>query len=578
MVIRSLCTLLSALLASPSWAQGTDPGRLSDLHEYLTRLEKLGFAGVVAISQNGSPEFAAGYGLADREEHVPWNPATVSTIGSITKQFTGAAILRLQDQDKLSVQDPITKYFEDVPEGKQAITLHQLLTHSSGIVDLEDGGDFDPIDRQDFIRRALDQELAFPPGEEYDYSNAGYSLLGAVIEQLSGISYEAFLRREFLAPGGLYETGYLLPLWGKGRLAQGYTDDGRWGTVLERPFAVDGPYWVLRANGGIHSTGYDMLRWAQALLGGQVLSPQSMESYWSPHVDEGGGTFYGYGWVVDRIGDQKVITHNGGNGIFFADMAILPESRLAVFLQTNVRGPLPMVERLLGQILHYLVAGEPLPRLPRIVATESSRLSPFAGSFDLQDGGSLRVSLETGSLLITPDDPRAFAYLLSTRPVDLQRTQRLSARIDSIVSAYVKGDVRPLWEAYSRRVTLEYLTQILDQRMQSLEEEHGALQRHQTLGTALRTEREISLVRLYFENGFTDRAYVWRKGTGEDLLGVSRRGLALSQVFYPEGVEEFASWDPRTGESRPMSIERDEEGHLRLRLGEGDLMIEGVKR
>lgn len=246
MIFRTLCILWVTLLVVPIGAFADDESKPVGLHEYLTRLERFGFAGIVAVTQNSVPTFVEGYGLADREADLPWNPATVSTIGSITKQFTGAAILRLQEQGKLSVQDPITKYFEGVPPDKRSITLHQLLTHSSGIVDLEDAGDFDAIERQEFIRRAMEQELAFPPGEEYDYSNAGYSLLGAIIEQLSGVSYETFLRREILIPNSLYETGYQQPFWGKGRLAQGYTDDGRWGTVLERPFGEDGPYWVLR--------------------------------------------------------------------------------------------------------------------------------------------------------------------------------------------------------------------------------------------------------------------------------------------------------------------------------------------
>ncbi len=107
-------------------------------------------------------------------------------------------------------------------------------------------GDWDPIGRQEFVRRSLQQGLAFAPGDGYRYSNAGYSLLGAVIEQLSGQSCESFLRERLWLPHGLYETGYVLPRWGETRLAQGYRRGERWGTVLERPFAEDGPYWVLR--------------------------------------------------------------------------------------------------------------------------------------------------------------------------------------------------------------------------------------------------------------------------------------------------------------------------------------------
>lgn len=578
MAIRTVCILCIVLLTPPFAALAGGDSKPAGIHEYLTRLETFGFAGIIAVAEDGMPVLVESYGLANRETDSPWNPATVSTIGSITKQFTGAAILRLQEQDKLSVQDPITRYFDEVPADKRTITLHQLLTHSSGIVDLEDAGDFDAIGRQEFVRRTLDQELAFSPGDEFDYSNAGYSLLGAIIEQLSGVSYEAFLRRELLIPTGLYETGYRQPLWGDERLAQGYTDEGRWGTVLERPFDQDGPYWVLRANGGIHSTAYDMLRWGQALLAGRALSAESMSTYWAPHVDEGGGTFYAYGWVVDEIGGQRVITHNGGNGIFFADLAMVPQLDLVVFLQTNVRSSLPIVEELLFPILGHLITGEPLPRVPERVELPASELTSATGTYELTGGGELEISLDDGRLLVTSKDPRAFAYLLSTRPVDVQRTERLSARIDSIVNAYLQGDVAPLWEAYDRRVTREYLTETLEDRMRALEADYGAFQRYVVLGTALRPEREITLVRLHFDRGSADRAYVWRKGKEEELLGVSRRGLSSWMRFYPEGTGSFASWEPRTGQSRPMEIREDENGHFRLQLCEDDRRVSAVKR
>ncbi|MDH4038917.1 MAG: beta-lactamase family protein, partial [Candidatus Krumholzibacteria bacterium] len=324
--MRSLPLLLMLVLslAGPAAGAGIDD-RIPALETYLDRLENLGFAGSVLVAEGDRTLLASGYGLADRATARPWTPQTVSTIGSITKQFTGAAILALSDDGRLSVSDPITKYFSDVPSDKQSITLHQLLTHSSGIMNLEGVGDFDAISRDEFVRRAMAQELAFPPGEGYEYSNAGYSLLGAIIEQLTGASYETFVRERFFLPAGMKDTGYILPDFDMQRVAQGYEGDETWGTVLEHPMADDGPYWVLRANGGIHSTVEDMNRWAQYLLSGKALSPASMKAYWSPQVDEGGGdSFYGYGWVVIDKDGTRIITHNGGNGIFFADMLIVP--------------------------------------------------------------------------------------------------------------------------------------------------------------------------------------------------------------------------------------------------------------
>ena len=303
------------------------------------------------MAKGDAPLFAEGFGLADREHGVRWTPGTISDIGSITKQFTGAAILKFEEDGKLSVDDPITNYFDGVPADKSAITLHQLLTHSSGLAD-PDIGDFDPVPLAEYLKRVFAQPLLFAPGKGYTYSNANFSLLGAILEKLSGKNYETVLRERLFLPNGMYETGYTMPAWGESRFAQGYeADGGRWGTFLERPTAADGPHWALRANGGIHTTVYDMLRWARALLTGRVLTPASMKKLWAPHVSEGGDTFYGYGWSIAKAPDgTKIVTHNGGNGIYFADLAIVPDTGLVVFLMTNVIAENRSANSLLEQI------------------------------------------------------------------------------------------------------------------------------------------------------------------------------------------------------------------------------------
>ena len=551
-------------------ARSAEPGvadRIAAVDTYLERLEKLGFSGVFLVAQGGRVLLAEGYGLADRERGIRWTPSTVSTIGSITKQFTGAAILSLAEEDRLAVTDPITKYFDGVPDDKQGITLHHLLTHASGIVDLDGFGDWDPIGREEYVRRALDQELEFPPGTAYAYSNAGYSLLGAIIEQLTGSSYERFLRERLLEPAGLYETGYVLPGWGEGRFAQGYRAGERWGTVLERPLAEDGPYWVLRANGGLHTTAYDMLRWAQALLDGRALGKQALETYWTPHQDEGGGdSFYGYGWVVVELGGTRVITHDGGNGIHFANMAIVPEHGLVGFLQTNVVAEMPMIQGIWQRIGAAMMMGLPLPDVPDMVQLHEKALAALAGDYALDGGGKVRVEVAGDELRAVPLDPVAFAHLVSTRPVDLERAARLSARIDEIVAAYLGDDWKPLWEAYRHEVTQERLRERHGGQLARWEKEHGDLRGHTVLGTAFRDGRDATLVRFDFARGSEYRTYVWNDEEHEELLGASRRGIPEALRVIPvEGG--FATWDSRIGSSRPVELQERAHGPRLLRLG-----------
>ena len=210
---------------------------------------------------------AKGYGMANRDKKIRITADTVMCTGSVTKQFTGTAILKLEAQGKLKVTDPITRYFKDVPNDKAGITLHQLLTHSAGF-EAELGDDYQKIVRDDFIRLALNSKLRSKPGERYRYSNVGYSLLGAIIEIVTGQSYERYLHDQRFVPTGMMKTGYLLAQWEPNEFPHGYLRDGKdWGTMRDKAWDSDGPYWHLRANGGILSTAGDMYRWHLALLG-----------------------------------------------------------------------------------------------------------------------------------------------------------------------------------------------------------------------------------------------------------------------------------------------------------------------
>jgi len=543
-IVRTIAAVSVLGTVLPVAIAAQDSSFTAETHRYLSRLEKLGFAGVVLATQEGRPLFAQGYGLADRERGTHWSPATVSTVGSITKQFTGAAMLALEEAGRLRVTDSITRYFRDVPPDKQAITLHQLLTHSSGITDL-DAGDWDPIGREEFVRRAMAQPLAYPPGTGYAYSNAGYSLLGAIVEQLTGGSWEQYVRTRFFLPEGMYQTGYILPSWGEGQLAQGYRAGTRWGTVLERPMDRDGPWWVLRANGGVHAPAWDMLRWAEALRRGRVLSAASMEKLWHPWVDEGGGeSFYGYGWVVMDYAGTRVVTHNGGNGIHFADLAIVPSARLVIFLQTNVIADIPVANQLLQQVGARFLSGTPYPAVPDVVATPQADLDRLAGSYRLTGGGGAFQVARVGDLLVAEaEGQQAFHLLHSSRVVDSVRAARLVGLTDRLLSGWQRGDLSDLQRDQPADVPLDRMAASLTSWVAARDSALGALQDYHVLGAALQETREMVVVRFRFERGSADRAYVWSMDERPRLLGVSGRGLRASLDLMPIGGDRFATWD-----------------------------------
>ena len=298
--------------------------------------EANGYSGTVLVAEKGLVIYSGGAGYADREAKRKQSAETAFSIGSITKQFTAAAIMKLEASGKLNTIDKLTKYFPDCPSDKNDITIHQLLTHTSGFEEVL-GDDYDTVNAKQFADLAMKSKLIHNPGETYLYSNVGYSLLGIIVEKVSGKGYEQFLHDELFLPSGMKHTGYLLPGFSKDQLAVGYREGSRWGTSLDHLWAIDGPGWHLRANGGILSTVGDMYNWYLSLRNNTVLPKLQTEKMFAPHVAEGPRqiSFYGYGWVVQNFGDGKMIWHNGGNGVYNAYVGFDMDQDICIVVSSN---------------------------------------------------------------------------------------------------------------------------------------------------------------------------------------------------------------------------------------------------
>ena len=307
-----------------------------NIDQYLSAIEAIGFSGAIIVSKSDSVVLRKGYGLADRENQRPYTPNSIQSHGSLTKQMTAAAILLLEYRGKLSVEDSISTYFNNLPEDKQHITIHQMLTHTSGLPGGV-GSDEEPIQSQAYIDRVMQEPLQFDPGTNYAYSNVGYALLGIIVEHVSGQGYEQFLRDELLLPAGITETGYVLPNWDQDRLAVGYRNGERWGLVYNHGWLEDGPGWHLRANGGLHTTVDDMYLWFKNTLQGQgALSEETVTRWTKGYITESNReSKYGYGWVIYDTEWGPMIAHSGSNRIFSADFVWLPEKDLFFYIQGN---------------------------------------------------------------------------------------------------------------------------------------------------------------------------------------------------------------------------------------------------
>ena len=317
----------SSTAASPA-STASSPAAISAVDTMLANMNSQGtFSGSVLVSQHGNVLLSKGYGFADRAQKIPNGPQTRFLIGSITKQFTAAAILLLEVQGKLKVGDLICKYIAQCPAAWGVITIKELLTHTSGIPDyltaIHDfygyvGPALTPLQ---IIAHFRDLPLEFAPGTSWKYDNSGYFLLGYIIEQVSGLSYEAFLEKNILTPLNLSDTGRYHNSNG---LAVGYRDGSAKPADFENPSI---PY----ADGCLYSTVEDVNRWEQALTTDALLPATSRAEMFS---DQGAG--YGYGFFIgtDSFG-HPIIWHGGTISGYQSTEARYPVDGLTVIVLAN---------------------------------------------------------------------------------------------------------------------------------------------------------------------------------------------------------------------------------------------------
>ncbi|MGB5024688.1 MAG: serine hydrolase [Saprospiraceae bacterium] len=335
----SIVIVMTLFFYSISFAQQKNTSQLTKrIESYLEEFEKIGFAGTVLIELDGKNIISKGYGFRNVEFNKKNTPNTIFDIGSLTKQFTASAILKLEMQGELSTSDTITKFFQNVPVDKSIITIHDLLRHQSGL-EGQVGEDYEPISDQDFIETVMKSTLKFKVGSDYSYSNIGYSLLALIIEKVTRQSYEQYLYENLWKPSGMETTGYSRPNFDADLIAIGYgKDDKNWGRPTEKKWNGKAPYRHLLGNGGILSTSEDMFKWHKSLMTENVLSKEAKEKLYHPSIraNENSKAIYAYGWDVSKTNRNTFrVWHNGTNNIFYADFMRFIEEKITLVLMSN---------------------------------------------------------------------------------------------------------------------------------------------------------------------------------------------------------------------------------------------------
>lgn len=385
--------LLAAALAAGCAGGPADRAPLkARLHEVAGRFETFGFGGSVLVARNGEILLHSGYGVADTATGRAVDSTTVFAIGSVTKQFTAAAVLALERDGKLRPEARLGSILDSVPPELDCVSLHHVLTHTSGLV-RDVGDDYDTIAREPYLDSLFARPLRSPPGDEYAYSNAGYSLLGAVVEIASGRDYESFLRERFFDPLGMSRTGYLRDLPGAEavRYQNPRTEHE---SPLERPL-----FWALKGNGGLLSTTGDLHRWIRALVAGEALGRDAWFELTAPLARISPEESYGYGWKVGvSWRGTRAIWHEGvsAEGVG-ALVRWLPEENAAIIvLGHTIRDDVIPGFRVAHALERVLMGEEvsvaPPPGADRPAGPASRGAPSPVGTYRLTGGGSVTVA------------------------------------------------------------------------------------------------------------------------------------------------------------------------------------------
>jgi CubicO group peptidase (beta-lactamase class C family) len=375
--MRKICILLLfpfAVMAQKNYPQLLD--------QYMTAQNQVkGFTGTVLVMKQNKVLLRKAYGMADRELNIPNTPESKMEIGSLTKQFTAAAVLQLVEQGKLSLDDKLSKFFPSFYKG-DSVTIHMLLNHSSGIPSFTDLTGFNKVEKLVWSRDSMiaffnNKPYDFTPGTNFKYNNSGPFLLGYIIEKVSGMSYETYLQKNILDKLAMTNTGLnnwdkILPL-----RAKGYE--------MVKNKVVNAPYIALEwpfSSGAMYSTIDDLYKWDRALYSNMILTAGSLQKMFTP-----GKGKYGYGFFIDSLEKHPRIRHTGGIPGFNSHMARFPQDDVFIIVIGNTaitQNNTLRVVNVLTEGLENIMFDIPVevPYVHKEVAIDPSLLDKYVGKYD----------------------------------------------------------------------------------------------------------------------------------------------------------------------------------------------------
>jgi CubicO group peptidase (beta-lactamase class C family) len=359
---------------------------------------------VVLVAEKGGVIYRKAFGVADLKTKAPVQPDMIFRLGSMSKQYTGIAILQLIEQGKIKLQDSIQIYVKDFPHKAYPVTIENLLSQTSGIINFQDiqnpapkkvHDNYTPAQGVDYFK---DEPLKFKPGSRFEYSNSNFFLLGYIIELVTGQTYGDYVGQHLLALAGLQHTLYLRPGLQIPNMASGYSrfNHKRWEDAELQNVTM------LYAAGGIAANADDVWKWHQALTSGELISQPLLERAYTAFIPTNGPPQYGYGWFIKEIDGLKTIEHSGSTDGYQSNELYLPEKDLfvtALFngFETN------MDWQILTNDIARLALGN---GLRKILKLNDDSLKRFTGTYEYTKEHRIIITFKDHQLFVVATNPK----------------------------------------------------------------------------------------------------------------------------------------------------------------------------
>jgi CubicO group peptidase (beta-lactamase class C family) len=511
------------------------------IDSFMTAVAEYGMAGTLLVERDGKVILHKGYGRLDRDKGTAATTRTPYLLGSLSKQFTAAAIYKLEAQGKLHLADSLGHWFPEAPGDKRGITVDQLVHHTSGLPYLPHGDLYDSLSKDSVLRETLATPLDFAPGARYAYSSPGYSLLAALVERASGSRFDDYVRRELFQPAGMTETGFAdeASRWDAGKRTPSYSsgDPDPDPPLYPAPFASR-----ITGAGSVVSTCADLWKWEQALRSGRILNAATTKKLFTPGPAVGTNASYAGGWVVARSQrNTTVIMHAGDIGGFNTDMRRLVDEGATIIFLSNTRDAGRGYRDIVSITVTRILFG-PAPVLPPPpVRVSESVLRRWNGPTAVAPGVTVDARSHGGHVWLTARTQEGMFALAGADSAARVQALAFNRLAETTTLPLLSGDASGLDSIFSPSL-VETSHPEFFRLWRAVADSIGGVTGHEVIGTTVSPPSGArSLVRLVGTRGSRVMTLDWVGGKLIQSSPIPEDGLTLR--FVPESDDILSRYD-----------------------------------